>query len=304
MKSLLPLLALLAASCASVPPAAEPAPEIAITMDDLPEHGPLLTPEETRVAVARRILAAFRDAGVPQVYGFVNGTRLEQDPGLERVLEAWRDAGYPLGNHTWSHASLDAVTAEQYEAELARNEPLLARLGGRTDWHWFRYPFLAEGQDPAKRAAVRQALARRGYRIAQVSMSYGDYEFSEAYARCVAKGDGAGVAEVERSYMEAVESAVNRSRAVARAAFGHDIPYVLLTHISAMNARMMPRVLAFYRRAGFRFVTLERAESDPAYAADVDPSRPPQDLQSRLGGGVVAIPRRYDPAPLLERVCR
>ena len=38
--------------------------------------------------------------------------------------------------------------------------------------------------------------------------------------------------------------------------YGRDVPYVLLTHISPFNARMMPRVLGVYRDEGFEFTTL------------------------------------------------
>jgi hypothetical protein len=46
-------------------------PEIAITIDDLPLHGPL-PPGETALDVAQRTLAALQAAHV-EAYGFVNG---------------------------------------------------------------------------------------------------------------------------------------------------------------------------------------------------------------------------------------
>ncbi len=53
-------------------------------------------------------------------------------------------------------------------------------------------------------------------------------------------------------------------------------------HVSAMSAQMMPRVIQLYRNAGFRFVTLERAESDPAYRSDTDLSEEPRPSQWEL----------------------
>src|SRR3954464_13900594 len=96
-RSLLPILALLAAA----PVQAAPPLQMAITMDDLPVHGPL-PPGETRLDVARRILKALKAERVPEVYGFANAHWLESDPETEAVLRAWRAAGYPLGNHGWS----------------------------------------------------------------------------------------------------------------------------------------------------------------------------------------------------------
>jgi hypothetical protein len=60
-------------------------------MDDLPVHG-TLPPGETRLSVAQKILAAFKAAGVPEVYGFVNGYQLEREPGSEDALSAYASA--------------------------------------------------------------------------------------------------------------------------------------------------------------------------------------------------------------------
>src|SRR5438309_5112564 len=98
MKRATLLTAAFAASAAAAPPPAPPRLEIAITMDDFPVHGGLPA-GETRLDVARAILRAFKDAGVPEVYGFVNGARMNEEPGLDRMLQTWRAAGYPLGNH-------------------------------------------------------------------------------------------------------------------------------------------------------------------------------------------------------------
>jgi hypothetical protein len=79
--------------------AATPPIRIAFTMDDLPVHGPL-PPGETRVDVAQHITAALRDAGLPPTWGFVNAAQIEREPASAPVLDLWREAGFPLGNHT------------------------------------------------------------------------------------------------------------------------------------------------------------------------------------------------------------
>ena len=79
--SLLCCATLIVAGCsapARLPEAA--APQLAITMDDLPVHG-VLPPGDTRTNVAQRILSAFKAAGVPEVYGFTNGFQLDREPG-------------------------------------------------------------------------------------------------------------------------------------------------------------------------------------------------------------------------------
>jgi peptidoglycan/xylan/chitin deacetylase (PgdA/CDA1 family) len=297
------LLAGLAAASA-IPATAADAPEIAITVDDLPVHGPLPA-GETRLSIARKMIAALKGAGLRQVYGFANGGFAEASPGSDAALAAWRKAGFPLGNHSWSHPNLNDLSAADYEAGIARDEPLLRRLAGGTDWRWFRYPFLSEG-DPEKRAEVRHYLATRGYRIAQVTMDFADYAFNDPYARCMAKGDVASVARLEQAYLDSARENAHGFRTLARAIYGRDIPYVLLLHIGAFDARMLPRLLALYREQGFRFVTLPEAERDPAYAADVDPSRPPEPvgLVARARAKGIAIPPLYTQSAMLDGMCR
>jgi len=284
------------------PAAAQP---MAITFDDLPAHASL-PPGETRVGVAGDLLAALKAAGVRSATGFVNGVQVEREPGSEAVLDLWRQAGHPLGNHTWSHPHLDVVGAPAFMADIARNEPgLAARMPGR-DWKWFRYPFLAEGAKPEVSAEVRRRLADRGYHIASVTVSFDDWAFNDPYARCMAKGDAAAVVELERLYMDWARLSLERSRGLSRTLYGRDIPLVLLMHAGAFDARMLPRLLAWYRGEGVRFASLEKAQRHPFYRVDylALPSDRPLSLEAeaeRRGRSVP--PRPWDPASL-NGVCR
>lgn len=297
------LLALAAPACATTPD--HDGPAIAITFDDIPIHGPL--PEgETRVGVVRAIAEALRAAGAGEAYGFVNAAGIAGDPALAETLTAWRAAGYPLGNHGWSHANLDAVPLDTYTDEIARGEPTISDAMGEGDWRWYRFPFLAEGSDPAKRLAVRRFLAGRHYRVAAVTLSFDDYLWNEPYARCRAAGDEAGVAELERTWLAAARESLAATRAASRALYGRDIPYVLLMHVGAFDARMLPRLLALYREAGVRFVPLAEAERDPAYAADTDLALPPRPagLEARLAAAGRPVPARHSYAERLNALCR
>jgi peptidoglycan/xylan/chitin deacetylase (PgdA/CDA1 family) len=264
-------------------------------MDDLPVHGAL--PEgETRGGVAERIVAAFRAAGVPEVYGFVNGVRVEEAPESGAALAAWTAAGYPLGNHGWAHENLNRVSAAEFEAEIVRNEATLERFGRGRDWRWFRYPFLAGRRRP--RAARLRAGGARAARLPDRGRDHG--LLGLAVERRVRALPGwrhsAGARVPERAYLDAVREATTRSRGLSRAVYGRDVPYVLLTHVSPFNARMMPRVLALYREEGFRFTTLAAAQADSVYARDTDPARPagPTSLEARARGRGLPLPPRTD----------
>nr|NUR37575.1 polysaccharide deacetylase family protein [Sphingomonas sp.] len=290
--------ALLLASCAAQ---ATAQPKVAITIDDLPVHAPY-PPGVTALDVNRQMIAALKAAHVP-VTGFVNAVSVK-DADTMQALREWRAAGFILGNHGWSHRHLNEVTLSEFEEELTKNEPVLQELGAGTDWRWFRYPFLDEGKDAAQRVAARQVLAKHGYRVAAVTTGFGDWAWTGAYARCTARSDAGGVARLERMYLDAVKQSIVDDRETSRELYGHDIPYVLLMHVSAMSAHMMPQVLKIYQEAGYRFISLAEAERDPAYRGYTDLSLPPPasswELAAKKG---VKLPQAEDYSAKLAAIC-
>ena len=108
------------AAAAPEPPAVAPIP-VAITFDDLPAHGPTL-PGQSYLDIHRQLLETLAAHHVPEVYGFINGAQLEQQPDGRRVLELWRDAGFPLGNHTWAHEDIGEVGVAAAIRDIDRND--------------------------------------------------------------------------------------------------------------------------------------------------------------------------------------
>jgi peptidoglycan/xylan/chitin deacetylase (PgdA/CDA1 family) len=294
----LPYLAL-AAFCT----ATAAAQSVAFTWDDLPAHSSL-PPGESRLQIAHSILKTMHQHGLPPAYGFVNGIRTQDEPGTESVLKAWHAAGNPLGNHTWSHMNLASADVNAWKRDVEKNEPLLQQYADGTDWHWLRYPNLAEAQGD-KRIAIRAYLAEHKYRIASVTMSFGDYAWNAPYARCVAKHNKAAITQLEASYLRAADETIADTRAASRATLGRDIPYVLLMHIGALDAKMLPRLIALFKEHGFHFITLEQAEADPFYATDryIQPNAPRATIEAAAATRGITLPPR--PAlPNMDNICR
>jgi hypothetical protein len=93
---------------------------------------------------------------------------------------------------------------------------------------------------------------------------------------------------------------------MSKALYGHDIPYVLLMHVGAFDARMLPRLLALYRERGFSFVTLEEAESAPFYKDAVDLSLPSSadSLEAAMTARGLPLPPAPSPGLDLDKLCR
>jgi len=307
MKSVLPLLAFLALTASAnsqTQPKSAPL-QVAFTFDDLPAHGPL-PPGEFRPEPMRSIIKTLKTENMPPVYGFVNGFRTAEYPYQTELLREWIASGNPLGNHTWSHPSLDESTAGKYIHNIAENEPLLEKVDPAGDWHWFRFPYLEEGNTLAKREAVRYYLLGHGYRIAEVNLDFEDYLWNDAYARCAAKKDEVAVASLHDSYLATADEYITYSRTLSQRLYGRDIPYVLLLHVGAFDAKMLPELIGLFRKRGFEFVSLPQAESDPAYRVDPKVAYPGGGLLMELVATTrnVALPNATEPEDELAKMCR
>jgi peptidoglycan/xylan/chitin deacetylase (PgdA/CDA1 family) len=263
MKSLLALSCLLLSALVR-------AESVAITFDDLPLNGPL-APGTTRVGIVKDTLAVLKK----QVYGFINAGKLENEADAAEALRLWVAGGQAVGNHTYAHTDLTRNTIEMFQQDIRHNEPVLALLEPASDrWHWFRYPYLHEGDTLDKRRAIRAYLQERGYRIAQVTLDHEDYLWNGAYARCVAKGDAEAIKWLRSSYLSTAAAYFDADREMAKTVFGREIDHVLLLHLGAFSSTILPDLFDLLRQKGFEFTTLDRAQRGPAYATDPDAPSP------------------------------
>jgi peptidoglycan/xylan/chitin deacetylase (PgdA/CDA1 family) len=286
-------------------PAKQAPLQLAITFDDLPAHGPL-PPGEYRPEPVRSIIKTLKAEHMPPVYGFVNGFRTAEYPYQAELLREWLASGNELGSHTWSHPQLDTMSAKKYIANIAENEPILEKVDPLGDWHWFRFPYLEEGNTLEKRDAVRGYLLAHGYRIAEVNLDFGDYMWNDAYARCAVKHDEVAISSLHDSYLATADEYITYSRTLSQRLYGRDIPYVLLLHVGAFDARMLPELIGLFRERGFAFVTLPQAEADPAYSVDPKIAYPGGGLLMELVAAKrnVNLPNATEPEAQLEKMCR
>jgi len=238
--------------------------QVAITFDDLPVHADL-PPGISRADVARSIIHTLKAHHAPPTYGFVNAIWLAKQPDTAEVLRLWRAAGYPLGNHTLSHMDANANPAAAFEQEILADEPALQKYMGGKDWHWLRLPYLNEGDTAEKRKEIGEFAAAHGYRIAQVTMSFDDWAYSDTYARCMAKGDKVAIDWMRDSWLDRASVDLMMAPKLSQLLYERNIKHVLLMHIGAFDAVMLPKLLDMYRQRGVKLISLPDAESDPAY---------------------------------------
>ncbi|MEO8033284.1 MAG: polysaccharide deacetylase family protein [Acidobacteriota bacterium] len=251
--------------------------EVAVTFDDLPDLDEDFHSVETMEALTKRLLLRIREAHIPAV-GFANEDKLMSvpasepgpiDPRRTALIAAWLDAGLELGNHTWSHMDLHAVTTDRFQEDILRGEAITRPLA---DAHhrpllWFRHPYLNTGTSLADRTTIERFLESHGYRVAPVTIDDSEWIFDVAYDRAVAQHHFLTRLFLGRSYIRYMEARFEFAERMSLLMFHREIPQVLLLHASRLNADYFGALSAMMRRRGYRFVPLEDAMSDSAYAS-------------------------------------
>jgi hypothetical protein len=112
---------------------------------------------------------------------------------------------------------------------------------------------------------------------------------------------------METAWIAAADNSLTYYRDLSQQMYGRDIPYVLLMHIGAFDARMLPRLMALYKERGVSLITLEEAVADPFYKGDVDlhgPSGPESLEQAMEARGVSDYPNRKADVMPFSKLCR
>jgi peptidoglycan/xylan/chitin deacetylase (PgdA/CDA1 family) len=286
------------------PAAAAPRLKVALTFDDLPAHG-TLAPGRTRSQMTKEIVAAL-SAGHAPAFGFINAKSID-GADTEDVLRVWREAGLPLGNHAFSHMDLHKSTAEAFEQDVVANEEALQRLMPREDWRWFRFPFLNAGETLEKRRRIESFLTGRGYRVAEVTISFDDWAYHDPYARCLARGDRKSVEWLKATYLDEARKSIDEARRQSRELYGREIAHVMLLHLGDLNAVMTRPLLALLRQLSFDVVPLPDAQKDAAYAKRPDVAVPHGATlldQVRAERQLASPPGRPSVLPRLAELCK
>ena len=263
-------LALVAALAPQVQPSAARTRAIAVTFDDLPfvaAGGPYFPAASRATAGLIRVLKRRKAPAV----GFVNEAQL--DAGGDRaaragLLQQWIDAGMTLGNHTYSHPDFNRLTIEQFQDEIVRGEPTIRRLMAAKPPRplFFRHPMTHTGDTQEKKDAIERFLDRRGYTIAPHTIENSDFIFNVVYRRAQAAGDAALAAKVRQAYIDHTLAATAFAEKASTTIFGREIAQTLLLHANVLNSDTLDDLLWRYEARGYRFVTLQEAMADPAYA--------------------------------------
>jgi len=251
-----------------------PKRQVAITVDDLPGAIPATPTANGELHELERYneaIPAILKAHQAPAIGFVNEKRLhvpgERD-ARAALLKRWIDAGFELGNHTYSHANFNRVSLQEMEDETIRGEVITRTLmdaAGKRE-RYFRYPYLFTGPTAELKEAFEAFLKSRGYKNAPVTVDNADYMFNDILHEAGAQKDDKLAEQTKREYLQFAQKEFDYFEEASRKLFGREIPQVFLMHDNEINTETLDELLGLLEKRGYQFVTLDEALADPAYA--------------------------------------
>jgi peptidoglycan-N-acetylglucosamine deacetylase len=248
----------------------KPDRQVAITIDDLPAGMADRLPTADITAMTTKLLGTLRDQKIP-VVGFVNEKKLYKAGEVDariKALQMWLDYGFELGNHTFSHASLNQVGLKAWEDDIIQGESVTRLLLAprKMKLRYFRHPYLDTGRDLQTRREAEAFLVERGYRIAPITLDGWDWMFAGLYEDAKQRNDTALQQQIVKEYLSYHDAAIAYAEQLSKQVVGYEPKQILLLHASNLEADHIGELLDVLRKRGYRFITLEDALGDQAYS--------------------------------------
>ncbi len=248
--------------------------EICITLDDLPVVSYGFKEISFQQNIIDKLISTFDEHEIPAI-GFVNESKLYQNGKLRKekvaLLESWLDAGYELGNHTYSHPSYHRVSYKKFTDDIIKGEKVCKELTKNygTEYQYFRHPFLHVGLTPEKHDSLKVFLSDHGYIEAPVSIDNDDYIFAYAYSKAMSKKDQQLMDQIGRDYIDYMEKKLVYFENQSNKLLGRNVKHILLLHANAINADYLDDLARRYKEHGYSFISMKEALEDPAYQKEI-----------------------------------
>lgn len=243
---------------------ASSAQQIAITLDDLPFGYAAGMSEREKVEAFDKILGTLKKYKVKATLLVTTGNLSEE---TRVILDKAVKAGHQLGNHTHRHYDLNRVSAATYIADIDSCEAI---AGSWLNSNYFRYAMLHRGDTKAKLDSVKTYLQNKGYVIAPVTIDNNEWVYNRGYSLAMMVNDQKKMDQVGKEYIYHMQEVTRRYQKLSLQLTSREIPQILLLHANPINAQYLDKLLGWYKREGWKFITLDEALKDDFYKLEDD----------------------------------
>lgn len=215
---------------------------VALTFDDGPRPG--TTPQ---------ILSILREQRIPATF-FIVGRMLAQPGAAAIVREIHDDALFQVANHTFTHARLIEISADEAISEVERTTAALQRALDDPCFYpaFFRHPYTHAN------CSTIEIVRERGYAVTGMHIDTLDWCYAAQDGRCE-------IDRVDEAYREDMVG-------FTLSQFPrYEGGIVLLHDIHHNTVALLPALIAALRDAGATFVHLDDIEVLPQLNAEIEP---------------------------------
>ncbi|WP_161991977.1 polysaccharide deacetylase family protein [Flagellimonas algicola] len=197
---------------------------------------------------------------------FVTGLNKLDEKG-QFLLKSWNDNGHQIANHTFSHPNFnsDANTAQMFANQLLRTDSVISKFGNSSKL--FRFPYLKEGQNPAKVDSIRNILAQNGYRNGYVTIDASDWYVNSRLIKKI-KANGVSNTQLDEFRDFYVQHILERAEYYEKLSFemnGRHIKHTLLLHHNLTSALFLGDLIEAFKAKGWRVIDSDTAFEDPIF---------------------------------------
>lgn len=249
--------------------------QVCFTYDDLPLVNYGITDSTYQKQVMDKLIVSLITNHIPAI-GFVNEKKMLDKRGniipvQLQILSNWAEAGFELGNHTFSHLDYNEVRFSEFCQDIIKGERLSKKLLVQYDKKvsYFRHPFLHEGNSKSRADSLNRFIEDFGYKVAPVTIDNEDYLFAVAYKRAKEKNNAFLVHKIGKDYIEYMENKLKYYERQSMTLFERDISQILLLHANELNADFSNSLAEMYRNNGYEFVSMDEALKDEAYKSKI-----------------------------------
>lgn len=209
------------------------------------------------------LLDKLDSAGIKTVF-FVKGNNKLDEKG-EQLLKSWNDRGHKIANHTFSHPNFnrETVSAADFQQELLKTDSIIRNYSQYVKL--FRFPYLKEGNTPAKVDSIRQILQEQGYRNGYVTIDASDWYIDSRLKKRLYENPEADIEGFKQFYLQHLFARASYYDSLAFALTDRHIKHTLLLHHNLTAALFIDDLVAMFRAKGWKVVAAEEAFADPIY---------------------------------------
>ena len=200
-----------------------------------------------------------------EVLFFVNGRKKESTKGRE-LIESWGKKGHKIANHSFSHLNYNNTntTIEDFKTDFIKNENFLKQFSNYS--HYFRFPYLKEGNTKEKANAFRDFLQSKGYKNGYVTIDASDWYIDSNLVKQLRANPNTAISAFRDFYLKHIWERAQYYEKLSYELNNRHIKHTLLLHHNLTSALFIDHLINMFKEKGWEIVSASDAYKDPIFS--------------------------------------